>query len=42
MYITANTPLDLLLSPISKLPCILQQAKVVTTQWNALLRKELT
>ena len=31
----------LLLSPISKLPCMLQPAKVVTTQWNVLLRKEL-
>ena len=31
-----------LLSPISKLPCMLQPAMVVTTQWNVLLRKTLT
>ena len=31
-----------LLSPISKLPCILQPAMLMTTQWNALLKKELT
>ena len=31
-----------LLSPIRKLPCMLQPAMVVTTQWNALLRKTLT
>ena len=32
----------LLLSPISKLPCMLQPVKLMTTQWDALLRKELT
>ena len=32
----------LLPSPISGLPCILQPAKAMTTQWNGLLRKELT
>ena len=32
----------LFLSPISKLPCMLLPAMAGTTQWNVLLRKELT